>query len=186
MAPIKFGENVEHRAGGATTQALPWKPTTLEDWIKYAPTDYLLCWVGGHKHDEQGWSGESSETLEDGSILLYQICDRCGLPMDKWIGFDGSVDGRHNVYYYYRMRKYPYPYLWHGDQSMWAPDLKDKRKLIRLELLHRGVKTYKKPKLPKEARQAGLSNDEKGVTTVTHGAISPVRFQPAGLWTLKG
>jgi hypothetical protein len=139
------------------TQALAWKPKNLDEWIKFAPTDYLLCWVEGHRHDELGWTGKSSRyDVEDGSILLYQICDRCGLPMDKWIGVDGSVDSRMNVYYYYRMRKYPYPYIFH-DKSMRSVELKVKRRKIRLELLHRGMEGYQSPRLPKEARAAGVA-----------------------------
>jgi hypothetical protein len=133
-------------------QARPWRPESFEEWVKFAPTDYLLCWDGMHPFDDKGWRGESVEWQVDGSCMLYQVCPRCGLPRDRYIGPGGEIDGRQNVYYYHRMEKHPYPYLFH-DKGKFAPDIKNKRRRIRVELRRRLTEGQPVPRHPKSAAE---------------------------------
>ncbi len=142
------------------TQAKPWTPATFEEWVTYAPTEYLKCWDQGHRYTE--WLGDNATWQKDGSCMLYQTCPSCGLPRDRWIGTAGEIDGKRNVYYYARMDTFPYPYRF-KERGPFGKGTREKRARIRLELVRREVKGHAVPGLPGTGKP-----------------VQAVQFRPAG------
>jgi hypothetical protein len=149
-----FGtEMPDQAARTAGRQARPWRPGNFAEWVRYAPSDYLRCFDKGHDYEDDEWAGEHVDYLEDGrgrltgAIMLYRTCRRCGLPMDRWIGPDGSVNGTLNVYHYGRMEgpgsKHDFPYVVLGMARG-----KAERRAVRLELRRRDTERGAVPERP--------------------------------------
>lgn len=154
MPKTPFGTPMPDRpARTVALQAARWRPKDFAEWVRYAPTDYLRCFDEGHQWDGDAWRGENVDYLEDdhgrltGAVMLYRTCARCGLPMDRWIGPDGSVDGRLNVYHYKRMEgagsKHDFPYVVIGMARG-----KAERRAVRLELKRRDTEGGAVPAAP--------------------------------------
>lgn len=134
-----FGTEVPLRAGGTGLQARPWRPASFTEWVRYAPTAYLLCFDEGHQWQSDAWSGDNVEWLEDrrgrrtGELMLHRTCGRCGLPMLRWRGAEGQIDGRLNVYLYHQMTgpgsHHDFPYVIPGMARGRA-----ERMMVRMEL----------------------------------------------------
>lgn len=154
MTQTPFGTQMPDRpARTAGLQARPWQPSGFPEWVRYAPTAYLHCFDEGHQWDADAWRGSNVEQLRDernrltGAVMLARTCGRCGLPMDRWIGPDGSVSGQLNVYYYHRMTgpgsKFDFPYIVIGMARG-----KAERMLVRLELQRRENEGIEVPQRP--------------------------------------
>ena len=115
-----------------------WRPKTFQEWVLHAPTAYLVCRASGHNFadDDNSWIGQNVKWAKDGSCMLYQVCPRCALPCDRYIGPMGEVDGNRNVYHYDLVQNYPY--LFHGHEDLASrTSPKERKMLVRVELRRR-------------------------------------------------
>jgi hypothetical protein len=105
---------------------------TFAEWVRSAPTEYLLCRDTGHMWRGDGWEGDHVEKIEMGAVLLHSDCDRCGLPRARYIGPYGEIDSSLNVYGYHKVPGYLF-----RDEASPGPLSKGARMKIRLELKRR-------------------------------------------------
>jgi hypothetical protein len=81
---------------------------SFDQWVKQAPTEYLMCRDTGHLWAGDGWEGDNVEKLEMGAVMLHAACERCTLPRARYIGPYGEIDGSLNWYDYKKVPGYLY------------------------------------------------------------------------------
>jgi len=122
-------------------QKAPTRRVSFEQWLANAPTEYLICRDMGHAWPNDGWAGDHCENRRDGSHMLHMICERCGLPRERYIGGQGEIDSKWNRLHYDKIPGY----LFSDDGFVLN---RERRMQLRRELLRRATEERHKRVVP--------------------------------------